>query len=215
MRYLMPLALLLAAPVSADLVLNYNGFYGRMKKLQQPQYSDITLAFALTEQQSGLPCQFYQLKLVSDRHDLSLEMAGNGEISLPYDEALKDSNAVLQVLQADNSASCQVQFRLRSRMRLPTELTLSQLQHYRSQFDVLLDDMSGMSKYWLPDVIGVIVEFADDVTMPPLSSATAAVTSCQGKRCVIRLDTVLTEDSRWLFQQRPIYLLPLIDVNAN
>ena len=78
MRFLLPLALLMSAPVSADLLLNYNGFYGRMKKLQQPEYSDITLAFALTGESSGKPCQFYRIKLVSDQHDMTLDMAGNG-----------------------------------------------------------------------------------------------------------------------------------------
>jgi hypothetical protein len=211
MRYVAPLVLLLSAPVSADLLLNYNSFYQRMKKLQQPQYSDITLAFALTGERSGQACKYYGLGLKSDQHDIALDIAGNGEISLPYDEALKDSNAILQVLLADNAEPCQVQFRLRSRMRLATELTLQDAQHYRSQFDLLLDDMAGVSKYWLPDVAGVIAEFADTVTPPQMTSAAAAVTQCSEKRCIIRLSTDLAADTNWQFSQRPLYLLPLID----
>lgn len=211
MRYLMPLALLFSVPVSADLLMNYNGFYGRMKKLQQPEYSDITLAFALTGQQTGQPCQFYSMKLVSDRHDMLLDMAGNGEISLPYDEALKDSNAVLQVLQADNVDVCQVQFRLRSRMRLSNDLTLTQLQHCRSQFDLLLDDMAGLGKYWLPDVSGVIIEFSHEATLPQMNGVSSRVTHCRDNRCYIRLDAALPADTSWLFSQRPANILPLIE----
>lgn len=210
MRFLLLLALLIAAPVSADLLLNYNGFYSRMKKLQQPEYSDITLAFALTGERTGNTCQFYRIKLVSDRHNLTLDTAANGEISLPYDEALKNSNAVLQVLQADNVEPCQVQFRLRSRMRLPAQLSLSQLTHYRSQFDRLLDDMAGLGKYWLPPLSGVIVEFAEDVVMPDLTPAQQAVTQCSARRCTIVLDEKLPADSQWPFNQRPAYLLPFI-----
>jgi len=211
MRYMLPVLLMLSAPASADLLLNYNGFYNRMKKLQQPEYSDITLAFALTGERSGQPCKYYSLGLKSDLHDIALDIAGNGEISLPYDEALKDSNAVLEVLQADNAEPCQVQFRVRSRMRLANELTLSQLQHYRSQFELLLDDMAGLSKYWLPDVSGVIIEFADDVVIPQLDDAIAAATRCQARRCFIDLSGGLPSDSRWQFSQRPSYLLPLIN----
>ncbi|WP_240223866.1 DUF2987 domain-containing protein [Rheinheimera hassiensis] len=214
MRNMLPLLLVLCAPASADLLLSYNGFYNRMKKLQQPEYSDITLAFALTGERSGQACKYYSLGLKSDLHDITLDIAGNGEISLPYDEALKDSNAILEVLQADNAEPCQVQFRLRSRMRLANDLTLPQLQHYRSQFDVLLDDMAGLSKYWLPEVSGVIVEFADDVVMPQLDAATAAATQCQAKRCLIHLNTKLPENSHWQFSQRPSYLLPLINSSA-
>lgn len=215
MRSFMPLMLLLCAPASADLVLNYHGFYNRMKKLQQPEYSDITLAFALIGERSNKACKYYSLGLKSAVHDIKLDIAGNGEINLPYDETLKDNNAMLEVLQADNAEPCQVQFRLRSRMRLANGLSLAELQHYRSQFDLLLDDMAGLSKYWLPAVTGVIVEFADDVVMPQLDDATAAVTRCQAKRCLIDLSRQLPSDSSWHFSQRPSYLLPLITGNAS
>lgn len=215
MRIVLLAALLGAAPASADLMMNYNGFYARMKKLQEPEYSDITLAFALTTAQSGVACKPYSIKLVSAEHDLPVDIAGNGELSLPYDEALKNSNAVLTVLQADNAEPCQVQFRLRSRMRLAKTLTADTLQHYRSQFDLLLDDMAGLGKYWLPDVKGVIAEFAEDVQLPQLSDAQRAVTLCQQNRCHIILDDSVSEQDSWPFSQRPLYLLPLIDASAD
>lgn len=215
MRIVLLTALLGAAPVSADLMMNYNGFYGRMKKLQEPQYSDITLAFALTTMQGGKACKPYSIKLVSAEHDLPVDIAGNGELSLPYDEALKNSNAVLSVLQADNAEPCQVQFRLRSRMRLAKTLDTTTLRHYRSQFDLLLDDMAGLGKYWLPDVKGVIAEFADDVDMPTLTQSQRALTTCQQNRCQIILDDSLTEQDSWTFSQRPLYLLPLIDSSTD
>ncbi len=210
MRCLIPLALLLALPASADLAMSYNGFYGRMKKLQQPEYSDITLAFALLGERSAGPCRFYRMQLSSDRHDITLNTAANGEISLPYDEALKDSNAVLRVYQADNAEPCQVQFRLRSRMRLPAAFDQMQLQHYRSQFERVLDDMAGLGKYWLPDVIGVIAQFADDRVTAELNPAAQSLTRCQAERCEIRLNDKAAEGAQWAFSQRPLYVLPLI-----
>jgi hypothetical protein len=210
MRLLLPLLLVLSVPVSADLLLNYNGFYARMKKLQQAEYSDITLAFALTTSQTHEPCSFYSLRLKSQEHDIALELAGNNEIMLPYDETLKNANAVMQLLQADNAAPCQVEMRLRSRMRLSAELTLEQLQHFRAQFDLLLDDMAGISKYWLPQVIGVIAEFEQTAQLVDAPAPIFAATDCQQQRCEIRLDTLSEEQVRWVFSQRPRYLLPLI-----
>ncbi|MBU1309526.1 MAG: DUF2987 domain-containing protein [Gammaproteobacteria bacterium] len=210
MRSLLMLLTLLAMPAYADLQLHYNGFYGRMKKLQQPEYSDITLAFALIGERSGQPCRFYSLKLLSDQHDISLDTAGNGEISLPYDEALKNSNALLQVYQADNAEPCQVQFRLRSRMRLPMTLDYATLAHYQQQFDVLLDDMAGLGKYWLPEVAGVIVQLADDDT-PTLDPEAKRMTVCEKDRCEIRLDDAAAMSGHWQFSRRPLYLLPLIN----
>lgn len=217
MRYLIPLALLLAvaAPALADLQLNYNSFYGRMKKLQQPEYSDITLAFALAGERSGMPCRFYSLKLISDQHDIALDIAGNGEISLPYDEALKNSNAVLQMLQADNAEPCHVQFRLRSRMRLPATLNLDLLKHYQQQFDLLLDDMAGISKYWLPEVAGVIAEFPATASPPVMAGGAAEVTLCDANRCQIQLNTAMPADTSWTFSKRPSALLPLLELSAD
>lgn len=207
-------ALALALPATADLQLNYNGFYGRMKKLQQPQYSDITLAFALTGVHSGKACRFYSLKLLSDQHDIAVDIAGNGELSLPYDEALKDSNAVLLLRQADNAEACQVEMRLRSRMRLPSSLDLATLQHYQQQFDLLLDDMAGISKYWLPAVSGVIAEFNTDTVVAYIKEAAGDSTSCKAKRCYIKLSDATPANSRWSFNERPAYLLPLIESNT-
>jgi hypothetical protein len=209
MRYLL-LLLIFTAPTAADVLLNYNGFYGRMKKLQLPEYSDITLAFALVGEQSGRACQFYSIKLISQEHNIILDVAQNGEISLPYDESLKNSNAMLEVLQADNTEPCQLQFRLRSRMRLSADVDLDTLIHFRRQFELLLDDIAGFSKYWLPDVVGVIAEFDADVSSPQLQGGAAAVTHCSAKRCQIQLTEPLAADSRWLFSQRPNYLLPLM-----
>lgn len=210
MRYLLILSALLASPVWADLQLNYSGFYGRMKKLQQPQYSDITLAFALTGVHSGKACRFYSLKLLSDQHDMTVDIAGNGELSLPYDEALKDSNAVLVLRQADNAEACQVEMRLRSRMRLSSSLDLATLQHYRQQFDLLLDDMAGISKYWLPEVSGVIAEFNADNVVADIEEAATNSTRCNARRCYIELNDALPVNSRWSFSERPAYLLPLM-----
>lgn len=216
MRYLFLLAaLLLTMPATADLQLNYNGFYGRMKKLQQPQYSDITLAFALTGVKSSKACRFYSLKLLSDQHDIAVDIAGNGELSLPYDEALKDSNAVLLLRQADNAEACQVEMRLRSRMRLPSSLDLATLQHYQQQFDLLLDDMAGISKYWLPAVSGVIAEFSTDTVVVDIKEAAADSTRCKAKRCYIKLSDAMPANSRWSFNERPAYLLPLLQSKAD
>jgi hypothetical protein len=214
MRFLLPLLLLLPTVAWADVLLNYNGFYGRMKKLQQAQYSDITLAFALTSSRCTEVCKFYSLKLISQEHDIALQLAQNNEIMLPYDEALKNANAAVQVLQADNAAPCQVEMRLRSRLRLPQELTLQQLQHFRHQFELLLDDMAGLSKYWLPEVVGVIAEFDQSAQLADVPSELAAVTHCEQQRCYIRLDTLAVEQGRWLFTQRPRYLLPLLASDA-
>lgn len=209
-RLLFLLALSSSFTAQADLHLAYNGFFARMKKVQQPQYSDVTLTFALQGITSAEPCRYYSLKLISDIHHVELDTAANGEISLPYDEELKNSNAILQVLQADNTEACQVQFRLRSKMRLPLNVDNTILEHYRAQFDALLDDMAGLGRYWLPEVTGVIVQLHSEDTVTDMDKAASDVTQCQQQRCTVSLNQLKSKAASWQFSQRPHYVQPLI-----
>lgn len=209
-RLLFLLALTLSFTAKADLHMAYNGFFARMKKVQQPQYSDITLTFALQGITSAESCRYYSLKLISDIHDVSLDTAANGEISLPYDEEMKNSNAILQVLQADNAEACQIQFRLRSKMRLPLNVDNNVMEHYRAQFDALLDDMAGLGRYWLPEVTGVIVQLHSQDSLTEMNKAASAVTDCKQLRCTVGLSQLNGKAASWQFSQRPHYVQPLI-----
>lgn len=208
--------------VKADFELSYDSFYRKMTKLQQAQYSDITLGFALLQSDSGQSCRYDSLQLISDIHQIPVSLAGNGEMNLPYDEALKDSKAKLILRQPPGSAPCELQFRLRSRLPLPSTLTLAMLQHYRNQFEVLLDDMAGLSRYWLPDVSGVIVQFAATANnnnasngffteaQSALTEQQQQVTQCVQQHCRINLMQYTADNGSWTFSQRPVYLVPYI-----
>lgn len=197
--------------VSADIVLSYDGFYSRMKRAQQPEFSDVTLAFVLHQQGTEESCQPIELYLQSDIHHVPLSMAGNGEINLPYDEALKDSKAKLIIELADNRAPCELKFLLRSRMLLDKTLTGQQLQHYQQQFTGLMNKLAGMSRYWMPAVTGVRLEFSAESGQPVLSEpALEALTRCQQSHCVIELKD-LSEQAQWQFSRAPVYLTPFLE----
>ncbi|MDX3774542.1 DUF2987 domain-containing protein [Chromatiaceae bacterium AAb-1] len=209
MRIVLLTGLLFTGVAQADIVFNYDGFYSRMKRVQQPQFSDITLAFVLQEQKTALPCQPIRLYLHSDIHHVPLSIADNGEISLPYDEALKDSKAKMVVELADNVAPCELSLRIRSRMPLSESLSLSQLQHYRQQFSTLMGEMAGISRYWMPKVTGIRAEFAGSQLPVGFSDpALADVTQCQQQHCIVELEHIRVEDAQWQFKQAPLYLLP-------
>jgi hypothetical protein len=207
------LVLLVALPSQATLMISYDSLYRKMQTLQKPEYSDLTLAFLLTNTQRDAECRYIDLRLTSDIHDITLFLFANGEISLPFDEALKDSKARLILQQADNQASCELTLRLRTRMPLTASLTQQQLFHYQQQFSLVLTDLAGsVSKRWLPEVEGLIMVFTNqNVDLKLLTPAQQAVTSCQKGRCEIRLaDYNNTLDVAWSFLQKPLYLLPLM-----
>ncbi len=203
--------LLFSTVAAADIVLGYDGFYSRMKRAQQPEFSDVTLAFVLHQQGSDEVCRPIQLYLQSDIHHVSLSMAGNGEINLPYDEALKDSKPKLVIEQADNVQPCELKFLIRSRMLLDKTVTGHQLQHYQQQFTGLINKLAGMSRYWMPAVTGVRLEFSAESGQPVLSEpALEAFTRCQQSHCVIELKD-LPAQAQWQFSRAPVYLTPFLE----
>lgn len=209
------LVLLFAFPAQATLMISYDSLYRKMKTLQQPEYSDLTLAFLLTNTERKTECRYIDLRLISDLHNIELYLSANGEISLPFDEALKDSKARLVLQQADNHARCELTLVLRSRMPLAATIQQQQLIHYQQQFRLVLTDLAGsVSKRWLPEVKGLIAVFSNTVNpseiVSQLSSEQQAVTQCKQNRCQIDLTTITASEAQWTFAEKPVYLLPLM-----
>lgn len=211
MQKFLSLIAMLACSVHADTLISYDDLYNKMTKLQQPEYSDITLAFVLSSKQSDQACRYVDFSLKSDIHHIPLTLSARGEISLPYDEALKDSKALLVLQQVDNQQPCQLTLLLRSRMRLPSTLTQKQLTHYRGQFESLLHDFAGISKRWMPQISGVTLQFDNNNPHPDLTPAQQALTECSAMRCTLNLTNYKADDAeQWRFSQRPLYLMPAL-----
>lgn len=209
------LILLLSFPAQASLLISYDSLYRKMKTLQKPEYSDLTLAFLLTNTERNTKCRYIDLRLVSDLHNIELYLSANGEISLPFDEVLKDSKARLVLQQADNHARCELTLVLRTRMPLAVSIQQRQLVHYQQQFKLVLADLAGsVSKRWLPEIKGLIVVFTENVNpseiVSQLTSEQQAATQCKQNRCQIDLTALTTSDELWTFKQKPAYLLPLM-----
>lgn len=209
------LVLLFSFPAQATLMISYDSLYRKMKTLQQPEYSDLTLAFLLTNTERKTECRYIDLRLISDLHNIELYLSANGEISLPFDEALKDSKARLVLQQADNHARCELTLVLRTRMPLAATIQQQQLMHYQQQFKLVLADLAGsVSKRWLPEIKGLIVVFTENVNpseiVSQLTPEQQAATQCKQNRCQIDLTTLTASEAQWTFAEKPVYLLPLM-----
>ncbi|MGI5309752.1 DUF2987 domain-containing protein [Rheinheimera sp. WS51] len=210
------LVLLTALPSHATMMISYDSLYKKMKTLQKPEFTDLTLAFLLTNTDRKGECRFIDLRLTSDIHNVPLFLFANGEINLPYDEALKDSKARLILQQADNHPSCELTLRLRTRMPLQQTMSQQELNHFQQQFTLVLTELAGsVSKRWLPEVTGVIAVFSQqDSPEHQLTPEQQDVTKCQQQRCEIRLKALDAPATRqWHFAEKPIYLLPLLEQN--
>jgi hypothetical protein len=205
------LFLALLTPAQADTVFNYDGFYARMKKSEKPEYSDITLAFLLQTAGSAERCQIDSAAITTDISEEPLTLAANGELILPYNELLNSRKALIRLKQPPGAVPCDLNFRLRSRLPLDKTLDLAQMHKTQLQFDRLLNDLAGLGKYFLPDMIGVTALFSTDALVENVSPALLSRVKCEGKQCHIDLTGLDTQAAASIsFKQAPDYLVPLL-----
>ncbi len=211
-KFVVLLFAFVSVAVSADTVFNYDGFFARMKKSEQPQYSEVTLTFVLQKQATVEPCQIEQAKITTDISEAPLTLASNGELILPYEQLFNDRKALIRLIQKEGSTPCDLNFRLRNKLPLAQSIPLKKLRATHQQFDALLKDLAGMGRYFLPTMTGVTFQFTQ--VNPEMSSSDAVKQAwrCEGNTCHLDL-TALAKESDEVelnFNQVPEYLFPYI-----
>ncbi len=201
-----------ACTAHADTVFNYDGFFARMKKSEQPQYSDVTLTFVLQKQATVEPCQIEKAKITTDISEETLTVAANGELILPYEQVFNDRKALIRLVQSKDATACDLNFRLRNKMPLGQTVKLSQLRKIHQQFAALLNDLAGLGKYFLPQMTGITLQFANSAPLMQSSSAVEQAWHCQGNNCHLDLTALPdgSDDVELKFSQAPEYLFPYI-----
>lgn len=209
MRLAVLLLSALALPLHAETVFNYDGFFARLKKSEQAQYSDITLAFLLQQHGSTQPCQLDRAAITTDISNEPLTIANNGELILPYSKLLNDRKALIRLYQSAGAVPCDLNFRLRSKMPLDAEVSFSQLLKMHQQFDQLLQELAGLGRYFLPEMRGLTLHFSAEAKVLQLPAALQSRLQCKEKQCqldLVNMDDKLTDSIR--FQAAPEYLVP-------
>lgn len=196
----------------ADTVFNYDGFYARMKKSEAVEFSDITLAFMLQKAGTAEPCIVDKAVITTDISEAPLTIANNGELILPYDELLNSRKALIVLQQSEDAFACDLNFKLRSKMPLPQQPSIAQLRKLQTQFDQLLDTLAGLGKYWLPEVSGLTVHFASEVTAQSSNAALEQEVQCEQRRCRIQLPDSLDDNAIITFSVRPDHVTPLLQI---
>jgi hypothetical protein len=199
------LTLLVLPAVAKESVFTYDGFYARLKKSEQAQYSQVTLTFLLRQQNSDQVCKIDQAQLTTDLVKQPLILASNGELLLPYDEEMNDNKAKIRLQQPDDAVPCDLNFRLRNKLPLQRQLALSEVKKIHQQFDQLMDEMAGIAKYMLPEIQGVTVLFSQ----PAQLVTPVDYVQCQALQCTIDLNKA-PADAMLTFTVTPDYIVPWI-----
>lgn len=203
---LLSLSLLSPLAFAQDkLELNYDGFFDRMKDLDEPEYQGVKLAFYLMDKE-GQPCPVDDAKLTTKLKKQDVYVLDNGEILLPYEPLLDQDKALLVINKKDNR-ECGLNMRLESNQLFEAKVEKQQAQQLTEKFALAFDDLGGMMSFMLPKVKGITFKFTDDVK-PQLNSSKLG--KCESNGCTITMDNLAEFNGDIEFNQKPIKAVPFI-----
>ena len=159
---------------------------------------------------TGKACSVDQALITTDISEAPLTIANNGELILPFDELLNNRKALIVLKQPEGAESCDLNFKLRSKMPVPQQATVAQLRKLQQQFDELLDSLAGLGKYWLPDVSGLTLHFGSEVVAQSADAALNQQILCEQNRCRIFLPASLADVATVQFSKAPDHATPLL-----
>ncbi|GAA4885603.1 DUF2987 domain-containing protein [Ferrimonas pelagia] len=202
------LALAMTPTTAQALILEYAGFYDRMKVVNKTDYPLVTLAFYLNHRQQGHPCVIRQAELIHKEMRLPVGISPRYELLLPFDPKLKLDKAVL-ALSVDDESQCDFAMQLRFSDPLQQAFSGAELDQLASQFDAVLKRFAGFPfRFLQPDVSGVVVQLAPDSLMTDQRHVSQRG-DAQGRITLTQQQLVELETLR--FSEPPLWIGPYIE----
>lgn len=189
----------------SKLELNYDGFFDRMKDLEEPEYQGIKLAFYLMDRE-GAPCPVSSAKLTTKVKKQEVYVLDNGELLLPFEPLLDQDKALLVVDKKDNR-ECGLNMRLESSSLFNSKVSKQQALDLTNKFATAFDDLGGMMSFMLPKVEGVTFKFSDGV-VPTIKPAN--IGKCEKEGCTILKGDLVKFEGNVEFNGSPVKVVPYI-----
>lgn len=195
----------LTAVAQDKLELNYDGFFDRMKDLEEPEYQGVKLAFYLMDRE-GAPCPVSGAKLTTKLKEQDVYVLDNGELLLPYEPLLDQDKALLIIDKKDNR-ECGLNMRLESSQLFSEKVKKQQALELTEKFAAAFDDLGGMMSFMLPKVEGITFKFNESI-MPQITPANLA--KCEKGGCTVLKGDLVKFDGEFEFEHKPLKVVPYI-----
>ncbi len=190
----------------STMVLNYDGFFDRIEKLDAPEFVDVKLAFYLKKLNDGAICPIESVRLKTKLKDKTVYFLETGEIILPFDKQL-DLDKAHVVIEKKTFEECGLDMRLESTKLFDKEVDADVLKRLTKTFDNALKEQAGMMSFLTPDVVGVTFLSKEGTE---LSMVNSKIGKCKKNRCTITINDV-SNVKVLLFNEAPNKAIPFIE----
>lgn len=144
---------------SATISLEYKGFYDRLKQVNKGGYQLVEVAFSVPMQPN---CIIQSGTISSEKTSTPLTYTSAQRLFIPFDDALKDQRALVNLNFAGSAEGCAIAMQVRAKRTL-TEYDKTQLQQIVDEMDNLLGTMQGFPmRYFREPIAGLNFEFSPE-----------------------------------------------------
>ena len=194
------------ASTTEPLVLNYDGFYDRIEKLNEPEFQKVKLAFYLRGLTDGAPCKIESAKLKTKLKSKDIYFYDDGEILLPLDRKFDEDKANLVIVKGDEQ-NCGLDMRLESVVTFNEEIKPEYLIELSNVFNLALKEQTGMLSFLAPEVTGVTLLVEEGTQLQILNSD---IGQCLNNRCTITNKELTEIKQSIVLSSAPRKIIPYI-----
>lgn len=136
--------------------LEYQGFYQRLKKVNQGHFQLIEMAFLVPNKQE---CRIISGNITTEKHSYPLSYSRDQQLYLPYDSRLKSDRALINMDIEGDAKNCSIMMQVR--VKHPKKAyEVDSVKQIQSEMNGLLKSMQGFPmKYFFNPISGLNIEF--------------------------------------------------------
>ncbi|ELR63577.1 Hypothetical protein C942_03593 [Photobacterium marinum] len=169
-----------------NIQMRYSTLYGKLKQNVKQGHDDVRIAFYLLNQKDGEVCTVHKGWMQKEEHYEELVIPADDELAVPIDSNLRQANPDVTFV-IDDGITCDVSMQVIANKQYGQSVSQSDVASLVPQMDNLLSDLGGMFSSWfMPEVGGVVVHFADGVTKPLQISSGKAI-NVENRKAIIKL----------------------------
>lgn len=191
-----------------NIEMRYSTLYGKLKQNVKEGHDDVRVALYLTNQANGEVCKIQKGSMRKDEHYEELVIPSSNELAVPVDKNLRSANPDVTFV-IDDGITCDVSMQVIANKTYDNAISQAELANLVPQMNNMMGDLGGMfSKWFMPEVKGVVVHFAAP-SSNPITLSNGKILTVSDQTLVLKLAD-LTEGENVQFPGNPIKVTPWI-----
>ncbi|MGF1683520.1 DUF2987 domain-containing protein [Photobacterium minamisatsumaniensis] len=195
-------------PATQKIEMRYSTLYGKLKQNVKEGHDDVKIAFFLLDQRDGSVCEIHKASMRKDAHYEELSIPASNEMSVPVDNNLRQANPDVTFV-IDEGITCDVSMQVIAKGSYGNQISQTDVAVLTPQMNQLLSDLAGMFSGWfMPEVAGIVVHFAEPLSQP-VTFSNGQQAEIQGKTLILPLSS-LGENELLTLEQPVVKVTPWV-----